>query len=66
MLGFYEENLYTERQMMGDTWLLTRDDLKDLKCVRDFVLLVYEIKKNSRRHQHHHERIDSKELGKTL
>lgn len=45
MLGFYEENLYTERQMMGDTWLHTRDDLKDLKFVRDFVLLVYEIKK---------------------
>ena len=31
---------------MLDTWLLTRDDLKDLKFVRDFVLLVYEIKKN--------------------
>ena len=66
MLGFYEENLYTERLMMGDTWLLTRDDLKDLKFVRDFVLLVYEIKKKSRRHQHHHDRIESKEPGKTL
>lgn len=27
---FYEENLQTQRQMMRDTWLLTRDDLKSL------------------------------------
>lgn len=30
VLGFYEENLHTHREMMGDTWLLTRDDLKSL------------------------------------